>query len=124
MQCFDFCRRLTHVVAQVPRLLCRRFCACVVLAVLATSFSLRADTGLRRITPTNVKMPIVPGAATEYTDDLKNYKTFEEWISTFSVDASERSADPDGDGASNYLEYLVGTKPNNASDGFRISISQ
>lgn len=57
-------------------------------------------------------------------DDLQNYQTFDQWIATFTVSANERSADPDGDGASNYLEYMLGTDPANPSDGFAISIRQ
>ena len=57
-------------------------------------------------------------------DDLKTYKTFDQWIATFTVDAKERRADPDGDGASNYLEYLLGSDPANPADGFAISIRQ
>lgn len=57
-------------------------------------------------------------------DDLANYQTFDQWIATFTVSSPERAADPDGDGASNYLEYMLGTDPANASDGFAISIRQ
>lgn len=57
-------------------------------------------------------------------DDLVNYKTFEEWIGTFEVTANSRQDDPDGDGASNYLEYLTGTNPSEAADAFSISIRQ
>jgi uncharacterized repeat protein (TIGR03806 family) len=57
-------------------------------------------------------------------DDLANYKTFEEWAAGFDIPNRERAADPDGDGASNYLEYLVGTNPGQPGDGFRISVSR
>ena len=56
-------------------------------------------------------------------DDLANYKTFENWIAGFDIANKERTGDPDADGASNYLEYLVGTDPGNDGDGFRISIT-
>ena len=57
-------------------------------------------------------------------EDLANYKTFEQWVSAFNISNRDRSADPDGDGASNYLEYLVGSNPSQAGDGFKISISR
>src|SRR5688500_12598284 len=67
MQCFDFWRRLTRLVeTQVSNLLCCRG-KCFAAFVVITSFSIQADTGLHRVTPPNVKMPLVPGIATEYT---------------------------------------------------------
>lgn len=56
-------------------------------------------------------------------EDLRDYKTFEEWISGFSIAARERGDDPDQDGASNYLEYLLASNPGDPNDGFQISIS-
>ena len=55
-------------------------------------------------------------------DDLQDYKTFEEWIAGYDVVAGERTDDVDGDGASNYLEYLLGSDPENPADGFAISM--
>ena len=57
-------------------------------------------------------------------EDLANYKTFEQWIAGFDVGNGDRTADPDGDGAPNYLEYLLESHPSNGSDGFRVSIEQ
>jgi uncharacterized repeat protein (TIGR03806 family) len=55
-------------------------------------------------------------------EDLIAYKTFEEWILEFNVAANGRSDDADGDGASNYLEYLTGTDPDDETDAFFIRI--
>jgi uncharacterized repeat protein (TIGR03806 family) len=55
-------------------------------------------------------------------DDLKDYKTFEQWTTNYALSAPERTADPDEDGASNYLEYLLGTNPTNELDGFAIAM--
>jgi hypothetical protein len=57
-------------------------------------------------------------------DDLKNYKTFEEWVTPFNLSASGRADDPDGDGASNYLEYMLATDPKDPNDGFAIRVRQ
>ena len=57
-------------------------------------------------------------------DDLRTYKTFEEWAAAYPLSSRERAADPDGDGASNYLEYLLGANPSDRADGFAISMRQ
>ena len=57
-------------------------------------------------------------------EDLAGYKTFEQWVSGYDLSNRERGGDPDGDGAPNYLEYLVGANPGDAADGFRVSISR
>ena len=55
-------------------------------------------------------------------DDLKDYKTFGDWIATFDVTAAGREEDADGDGASNYLEYLTGTTPDDPAEAFAVAI--
>ena len=57
-------------------------------------------------------------------EDLANYMTFEEWVTSFELTAAGRADDPDGDGASNYLEYMLATDPENPSDGFAIRVRQ
>ena len=61
------------------------------------------------------------------TNGLANYQSFSDWQSshfgsTNSADA-QASADPDGDGASNYLEFLTGTNPLEVKDSWSISIA-
>jgi uncharacterized repeat protein (TIGR03806 family) len=58
------------------------------------------------------------------SDDLENYKTFEQWVTPFNLSASGRADDPDEDGASNYLEYLLATNPADPTDGFAVSVRQ
>jgi glucose/arabinose dehydrogenase len=58
------------------------------------------------------------------TNDLPSYQSFPDWQiaylgSTNSPNAAPY-ADPDGDGAVNYLEYLTGTDPNNAASFWSI----
>jgi len=52
------------------------------------------------------------------TEELPRYRTFAEWqtnrFGSTTTHASAPPADPDGDGAGNYLEYLTGTDPWNA----------
>jgi hypothetical protein len=57
-------------------------------------------------------------------EDLKDFKSFEDWIATFDVSAVGREEDADGDGASNYLEYLTGTDPEDPIDAFSITIKR
>ncbi len=59
-------------------------------------------------------------------DDLSIYQSFGDWQRMFfnstDVPAAEPDADPDGDGASNELEYLLGTNPLSGGDAWSISI--
>jgi uncharacterized repeat protein (TIGR03806 family) len=58
------------------------------------------------------------------TGSATNYHSYADWqVSHFgstSVPGSAPGEDPDGDGASNELEYLTGTDPLTAGDGWRI----
>ena len=60
--------------------------------------------------------------------DLAGYRTFSEWQTNYfgssAAGNAQPDADPDGDGASNQLEYLARTNPNNNGDGWKISISR
>ena len=58
-------------------------------------------------------------------EDLRNYKTFDQWSAsvfqqTNEVDRS-RSGDPDGDGFSNAAEYLLGSDPNVRTNAFHVN---
>ncbi len=60
------------------------------------------------------------------TEELPRYRTFAEWQSNrfgnTTNSASAPTADPDGDGAGNYLEYLTDTDPWSGVDPLRLSI--
>ena len=61
------------------------------------------------------------------TNGLANYQSYAAWQlvyfgSTNSPNA-QQLADPDGDGAKNYLEYLTATVPTNAASGWKISVA-
>jgi len=60
------------------------------------------------------------------TNGLANYQSFADWQLAFfgstNLPAAAPDADPDGDGASNQLEYLVGSNPLLPGDAWRISI--
>jgi hypothetical protein len=62
------------------------------------------------------------------TNGLSGYQSYSDWQlvyfgSTNAVNA-QPLADPDGDGAVNYLEYLTATAPTNAAAAWRISSAQ
>jgi len=62
------------------------------------------------------------------TNDLPNYLSYQTWQSNYfgatNAASAGQLADPDGDGAKNYLEYLTGTVPTNAASAWRISVAQ
>jgi uncharacterized repeat protein (TIGR03806 family) len=61
------------------------------------------------------------------TNDLPAHVSYESWQTNFfggtNSPLAERLADPDADGAKNYLEYLTGTNPTNAASAWGISIT-
>jgi glucose/arabinose dehydrogenase/mono/diheme cytochrome c family protein len=60
------------------------------------------------------------------TNDLPSYQTFSQWqltqFGSTNSPASAPGADPDGDGAINLLEFLVGTNPTNALDLWKVAL--
>lgn len=57
------------------------------------------------------------------TNDLPGYQSFADWqIANFGF-TNAPGADPDADGANNYLEYLTQTDPTNSFDAWKISIA-
>jgi glucose/arabinose dehydrogenase len=62
------------------------------------------------------------------TNGLSSYQNFADWQSLYfgstNVADAQQLADPDSDGAKNYLEYLTGTSPTNAASAWGISITQ
>lgn len=62
------------------------------------------------------------------TNGLSGYRSFADWqliyFASTNVPAAGPLADPDGDGAENYLEYLTATVPTNAAAAWGISIVQ
>jgi hypothetical protein len=62
------------------------------------------------------------------TNGLSNYQSFADWQLVYfgSTNAAHAQplADPDDDGAENYLEYLTATEPTNAAAAWGIAIAQ
>ncbi len=60
------------------------------------------------------------------TNGLANYQSYADWQLAFfnstNLPAAAPDADPDGDGAVNQLEYLVGSSPLLPGDAWKISI--
>ena len=60
--------------------------------------------------------------------ELANYQSFPEWqeanFGSSNAPNAVATADPDGDGAPNRLEYYTGTNPNNPADAWSIGIQR
>jgi glucose/arabinose dehydrogenase len=60
------------------------------------------------------------------TNGLTNYRSFADWQATnfgsTNAPNAQPDADPDGDGANNYLEFLMGTNPSQAGDAWTVGI--
>ena len=60
------------------------------------------------------------------TNDLAHYQSFPDWqmarFGSTNIPQAAAEADADGDGASNFLEYLTGRDPWQAADAWRISV--
>lgn len=59
------------------------------------------------------------------TNDLPGFQTFAQWqqawFGSTNSPTAAASADPDGDGGDNELEFVTGTNPTNALDAWRVS---
>lgn len=79
------------------------------------------------LTTGGVNTQAVAMIAAWITNDLPNYLSYESWQSYFFGSTNDvnaaRLADPDGDGAKNYLEYLTGTIPTNGASAWGIAIA-
>ncbi len=62
------------------------------------------------------------------TNDLASYRSFAEWqvaqFGSTNTPAAQAHADPDGDSADNWTEYLTGTAPENPNSLWRIDIDR
>jgi hypothetical protein len=62
------------------------------------------------------------------TNGLSGYQSFADWqllyFGSTNTASAQPLADPDGDGAENYLEYLTDTVPTNAAAAWGISITE
>ena len=85
----------------------------------------------------NLRMPFLGSAVPDqqaldvFEDwilELANYSTFAEWqvryFGASNAPSAAATADPDGDGARNQLEYFTGTNPTNALDFWSIGIER
>jgi hypothetical protein len=61
------------------------------------------------------------------TNDLPGYQSFADWqlfyFGSTTAPSAAQTADPDNDGAKNYLEYLTHTVPTNSTDAWQISVA-
>ncbi len=88
-----------------------------------------ASDGGDRMPPVGSNVIDTDGVAlvVDWINELVGYQSFEDWQlvhfeSTTDPDA-QPGADPDGDGADNWTEYLTGTDPNDPSDVWAIDIA-
>jgi mono/diheme cytochrome c family protein len=59
------------------------------------------------------------------TGELPGHVSYSQWITNYPSligPAADPGADPDGDGANNYFEYLTGTSPLNGTDAWKPTI--
>ena len=62
------------------------------------------------------------------TNDLPAYQSFAQWqlanFGTTNAPNAAPTADPDQDGANNYLEYLTGSNPQSGGDAWKVAVRQ
>jgi len=75
-----------------------------------------------------INAPVVQLLSDWITNGLATYQSYADWQMVYfgSTNAAnaQQLADPDGDGAENYLEYLSTTVPTNAASAWGISLTQ
>jgi uncharacterized repeat protein (TIGR03806 family) len=81
-------------------------------------------TSGQRMPPLATSLLDQPGIAliTEWVNSLPNRQSFASWQNANSVSGVAGSYDSDGDGASNYQEYLAGTNPHNSSSAWKSTL--
>lgn len=94
----------------------------------STMFSNIANLKMPPLATTVVNTEAVNLLSEWITNGLVNYQSFADWQLAFfgstNLPAAAPDADRDGDGASNQLEYLIGSNPLLPGDGWRINIQR
>lgn len=95
------------------------------LSMLLQRISTRGPNQMPPISTTVVDTNAVQLLTEWITQDAVAFQSFPEWQTTNFGDShlpqAAADADPDGDGSSNYLEFLVGSSPVVSSASWRIS---
>jgi glucose/arabinose dehydrogenase/mono/diheme cytochrome c family protein len=97
-------------------------------SMLLTRISIRGSGQMPPLDSTVADAQAIALVSRWITNDLVRYQTFPDWqLANFgSTNAPEAmsGADPDGDGARNDSEYLMGTNPNQALDFWDLGIER
>lgn len=82
--------------------------------------------GVARMPPlgTNERDLVNEQLVTDWIASLTTRQSFAQWLAAQSPPVGAASADPDGDGRNNELEFLTGTNPNASSSGWNYGLIQ
>lgn len=104
------------------------------VATLGGSATSHVDTGLtalstyayriRAISPTNLVSGFSTEAVAATLDPSQNPTSFDEWARSYGLDPARPGDDTDGDGISNYNEYLTGSDPLSAASSFHLVLAR